>query len=335
MSFSKIKIIFRCDSGFNNELGSGHLFRSITIARYLKERFKLKNNQISFVIRINKKNYNSYEILKNFRFKIIKIKNDVKDYSVTEAKLMSKFNAELIIIDRLGKINKKFLKTGLKNFKKKVIIDDSSDNRVFFDLSINPLISNVKYYKNSLIGLKNFISPIYFYKSSKKQNFNKGIFLYLGNLNDKSLIVKIINFISKINNTPIYLPISYSKNFKIKGIRNKFYFFKNDDYYKFMQKASLVIISGGLGLFDALFLKKKIICIPQFKHQKENFIRHRFLDRISVFDKNSKKFNDVIIKKIKSFIDTKKISENNSRPVSLKNMNFVLNKIGNLIDDKK
>ena len=248
---------------------------------------------------------------------------------------MSKLNAELIIIDRLGKINRKFLKIGLKNFKKKVIIDDSSENRVFFDLSINPLISNVKRCQNSLIGLKNFISPLYFYKSSKKKSFNRGIFLYLGNLNDKSFIVKMINIIGRISDNPIYLPFSYSKNFKTKGIKNKFYFFKNDEYYKFMQKAKVVIISGGLGLFDALFLKKKIICIPQFKHQKENLIRNRLLDKISVFDKNSKKFDDVIKKKLRLFIDKKKISKDNIKPVNLKNMEFVFNKIGNLIDDKK
>ncbi len=40
--FSNNKILFRCDAGFKNELGSGHLFRSITIAQYLKKDLNLK-----------------------------------------------------------------------------------------------------------------------------------------------------------------------------------------------------------------------------------------------------------------------------------------------------
>jgi len=263
VNFSNKKILFRCDAGFKNELGSGHLFRSITIARYLIKRFKLKSNQIVFIIRVNKSYYNTHDILKKYKFRVIKITKNITDYSAYEAKFLNQLNGELIVIDRLGKISRKFVNFALANFKKKIIIDDSSANRKFFDLTFNPLITNVKNYKNSFIGLKYFISPLYFYRQ-KNRLLNRGIFIYLGNLKDTNLVVKLLNIITQATNQPIYLPFDYSKKFKLPKIKNKFYFFKNHEYYTFMQNANLVIISGGMSLYDALFLKKKTICISKF-----------------------------------------------------------------------
>ena len=333
MNFSNNKILFRCDAGFKNELGSGHLFRSITIARYLKKRFKIKKNKITFVIRINKGYYNTYDILKKYKFNIIKITKNIMDYSAYEAKFLNQFNGELIIIDRLGKISKKFIKSALVNFKKRIIIDDTSVNRRFFDLAINPLITNIKNFKNSLIGLKYFVSPLYFYKLQKNHLLNQGIFIYLGNLKDDGLIVKILNIIPQISNRPIFLPFSYSKKFKFPKIKNKFYFFKNHEYYTFMQNANLVIISGGMSLYDALFLKKKIICVPQFKHQKQAISNNKISKKIVFLDKKSKKFDTELKKKINYSVNMRKNLNKNNNLINMKNMDLTLNKIGNLLDD--
>ena len=54
MNFLKTKILFRCDLGDINELGSGHFYRCITIARFLKLKFKLKFKDIIFVLRLKK-----------------------------------------------------------------------------------------------------------------------------------------------------------------------------------------------------------------------------------------------------------------------------------------
>ena len=333
MNFSNKKILFRCDAGFKNELGSGHLFRSITIAQYLKKRFKLKSSHIIFIIRVNKNYYNTYDILKKYKFKIIRIKKNITDYSAYEAKFLNQFNGELIVIDRLGKISKKFIKSALINFKKKIIIDDTSVNRRFFDLAINPLMTNIKNFKNSLIGLKYFVSPLYFYKPKKNHLSNQGIFIYLGNLKDDVLVVKILNIISQISNQPIFLPFSYSKKFKLSKIKNKFSFFKNHEYYTFMQNANLVIISGGMSLYDALFLKEKIICIPQFKHQKQAISNNKISKKITFLDKKSKKFDTELKKKINYFVNMRKNLNINNKLINMKNMNLTLNKIGNLLND--
>ena len=90
----------------------------------------------------------------------------MKTIQKKEIDIIRKFKADLFIIDRLGNVQKKFIDEALKNFKRKVIIDDSSINREFFDLSLNPLITKVKRLKNSNHGINFFISPVFFYKQN-------------------------------------------------------------------------------------------------------------------------------------------------------------------------
>ena len=153
MNFSKTKVLFRCDSGDISQLGSGHLFRSITIAKFLKKKFKLKYKDIIFVTKTKKKFSKSNKILKIHNFKIFKIDTKIKNYSIKEAQIINKFNGKLVIIDRLGKVNMKFINYGLKNFEKKIVFDDSSNYRKHFNISFNPLIKNVKKIKNNFVGL--------------------------------------------------------------------------------------------------------------------------------------------------------------------------------------
>ena len=52
--------------------------------------------------------------------------------------------------------------------------------------------------------------------------------------------------------------------------------------------SDIAIISGGLVLFDALFLKIPVICIPQYLHQKKNALilqEKKLINFISEFHK--------------------------------------------------
>ena len=43
-----VKILFRCDAGAVSEIGSGHLIRSITIAKILIKKYKIKKMKYCF-----------------------------------------------------------------------------------------------------------------------------------------------------------------------------------------------------------------------------------------------------------------------------------------------
>ena len=262
MNFSKTKVLFRCDSGDISQLGSGHLFRSITIAKFLKKKFKLKYKDIIFVTKTKKKFSKSNKILKIHNFKIFKIDTKIKNYSIKEAQIINKFNGKLVIIDRLGKVNMKFINYGLKNFEKKIVFDDSSNYRKHFNISFNPLIKNVKKIKNNFVGLKYFISPIYFYRKKRIKSKKNGVFIFFGNYDKNNILKKI--FIKKEYNPNIvfYLPETYKKFVKSFKIKNKIHFFDVKNFYYYMQKSKFVIVSGGMTVFDALYMNKKSYVSP-------------------------------------------------------------------------
>ena len=108
--FLNYKIVFRCDAADIPEIGSGHVYRCLIIANNLKKKFSLKTNQIVFVIKAKGKYSKNLEILKNHNFKTIEIQSKIKDYSIDEVKELKKLKANLIVIDRLGKVTKTFMR---------------------------------------------------------------------------------------------------------------------------------------------------------------------------------------------------------------------------------
>ena len=118
-NFSKNKIIFRCDAANISDLGTGHVFRSINIANFLKKKFKLKKKQICFLIKHQNEFKIGYDILKKNGFKIIKVDKNIIDYSPKEIEIFENLRSNLLVIDRLGKINLRFIEKIKNNFKKK------------------------------------------------------------------------------------------------------------------------------------------------------------------------------------------------------------------------
>ena len=327
MNFSKTKVLFRCDSGDVSQLGSGHLFRSITIAKFLKKKFKLKYKDIIFVTKTKKKFSKSSKILKNFNFKVFKIDTKIKNYSNKEAQILNRFKGKLVIIDRLGKVNIKFIHHGLKNFERKIIFDDSSIYRNHFDISFNPLITNVKKLKNNYIGLKKFISPIYFYKKKKIKPKN-GVFIFFGNYDKNNILKKIFINNQYKQNIVFYLPETYKKVVKSLKIKNKIYFFKMDKFYYYMQKSKFVVVSGGMTVFDALYMNKKIICIPQYRHQFDNLYSNKIQNNLILLKYGQKKFKSEFSKFFEKMIISKIKIKKRNQIINRKNMSITLNSIG-------
>jgi len=263
------KIIFRCDAGEISGLGTGHLQRSITLFKILKKKFSLKKKDILFII----KNFNKYKIaekiLQSNKINFYPIKNETKDYSNIEIKIINQFKSNLLIIDRLGDIKKNSIIELKKNHKKIFLIDDSSKHRGLVDLSINPLKIFIKKTKNSFIGHKFNILPSFNkkIKDFKKRNKNL-IFISFGGFDKKNLTLKVLNHLVK-RKLPIRLLI-HEKYKYLKKISTNLIFYKSEEYYDNLSRSAIVISAGGMSMFDAIYFKKKTICIPQYKHQLMN-----------------------------------------------------------------
>ena len=340
MSFFKHKVLFRCDAANIPELGTGHLYRCITIAKLLKKKFRLKNNKIAFLIKSTKKYKKGIDILKSYKFRIIKISNgNIKPNSSNEIRYFTNNSSNLLIIDRMGKINNNFFNAIKNSFKKKIILDDSSFTRKYFDLSLNPLVHNAPKFKNAHIGFDYLILPSLLFNKKIKVRRNN-IFILFGGYDRKNLtkkVVKILNFIP--NRINIFLHKSFKKNFKSIISKNNLIFFDNYSYLNRLKSSNIAITAGGIGLFDGIFLKKRIICIPQYKHQEINVNKvpvKRVINLINTKDKNfAESFIKLFIKMYQSKKKQKKLTSLQKRVVNSKKIKKTLKLIFNLYDKSK
>ena len=239
--------VFRVDAGNIPELGTGHLYRCITIYNYLLQR-GLKKEQLQFVIK-SKKNYLlAKKILNKKKIKFISIDEKIKDFSRKELNFLNSIKSKVIIFDRLSTMNKGFLDKLKLSYKKIVGIDIKKKHNLKLDLYINPLQNNL-IQKKKLENYKNNILPSIFYKKKNIKKNKLNLFTFFGGYDFKNINKKI----ESINNI---------KNLKLKNDKKKFYLNFN--------KADIVICSGGLTVFDAIYLNKIIIAIPQYNHQLIN-----------------------------------------------------------------
>jgi len=336
-NFSNYKIVFRCDAADIPEVGSGHVYRSIIIAHYLKKKFNLKFKQISFLVKTKNKYSKSLKILNKHNFKILKIDSKIKDYSKKEAEYFKNFKANLLIIDRLGKVTKEFSEIIKDNYKKKIIIDDSSSYRKFFDLSLNPLIQNVPSFKGSKTGYQYLILDNFKKNNSKIKIQDNNIFIFFGGYDSKKLSIKTIKLLDKLNlKLSLILPLSYKDMCKRIRSKHKLVFFKSEKYLIELKKSNIVITAGGLGLFDAILNKKKIICIPQYKHQEINAKKIAKTNAINFIDSDKENFNKKLITLfVKIYKDKqylRKINAIQNKIINIKKINNTLRLISNIYD---
>jgi len=241
--------IFRVDAGNIPELGTGHLYRCITIYNYLIQK-GIKKNQLQFVIK-SKNNYLlAKKILNKKKIKFISIDEKIKDFSKKELNFLSSIKSKVIIFDRLSKIDRSFLDGLRLNFKKIIGIDIKKRNDVKLDLYFNPLQNNIEQTKK-IKNYKNNVLPSIFFKNqmNDKPKEKLNFFTFFGGYDFKKINkrIKLLKNIKSIN---------------LKNDQKKFYLNFN--------KADIVICSGGLTVFDAIYLNKIIIAIPQYNHQLIN-----------------------------------------------------------------
>lgn len=340
MNFLKHKVLFRCDAADIPEVGTGHLYRCLTIAKILQKKFKLQSKDIAFLIKSKNKFKKSIQILNFYKFKIIKIKNSkLKPYSFDEIKYFTNNKANLLIIDRLGKINNKFYKRIKDSFKKKIIIDDSSEVRKHFDLSLNPLIHNVKKFKNSNIGFKHLILPAFTLKKNFKVKVSN-IFILFGGYDANNITLKIVKILI---NLPIRLNLIIHNSFKKKIEKTypqkKIFFFDNSDYLKLLKSSNIAITAGGIGLFDSIYYNKKIICIPQYKHQEINAKKISVKKAINLIKLKDKNFKRSLIRTFIKVYENRKIKRKvkviQNRIINTTMLKKTLKLITNLYDQSR
>ena len=134
----------------------------------------------------------------------------------------------------------------------------------------------------------------------KKKNIKKNsVLISLGSSNKKKLISKIIsNLIDPKFKITIIKGLYNSE--KLKKYKNVKIFNFRDDFYDLLRNHEFIITNTATTLFEAIYLKKKIISIPQTKFE-ENLYHKIFQNKFNLKNLNLeiKPYNFKIFKKYK------------------------------------
>jgi len=256
-------ILFRTAGGKakGRELGLGHIYRSINLAK------ALKTNKIYFLI----EDFGGakYILQKNGFSKIESIENEiesVQDYKKTE-KLIKKWKIDIVIVDRY-KISKAFV-SKLSKITKVAVISDLDDFHFNADLVVNGFVGFKNQIRENKFGSSVFLGPNFqiinkeFSKkrvpNSKKWNLLVSFGGYdekrvvdtlakiLPNYLDKMKVKIIIGPVAKKSTNLIKLQKKYPKNLFVKKSTN--------NMAKEMSQTEYGLCTGGLTSYEFVCMK--------------------------------------------------------------------------------
>ena len=292
-----MNLAFRVDS--SNLIGAGHVRRCLKLA----EDLRYKCNKIIFITKDLKNNFN--DLIKKKKFKLVLIKrsrakkNIFQDLNATK-KICKKHAIDILVKDHYH-LNSDWEKRIKRNINRLVVIDDFTKKRHHCDIIFNNLnnknINKTKHY----FGLEFVIIPSRLNKKKiKKKDTTIGTFFGSSdNANCTKSFLRI--FSQKEFNKFQFISILGKNNNNKKMIKKIFKMKRNlkivENYKKisdFINQIDILISSGGITSFEALFLNKRCINVPINFYQKtnSNFQKKMKISRIfnysSIFKKKRK-----------------------------------------------
>ena len=268
------KFLFRTSGGSapkNKEIGYGHLFRSINLAK------SLKTKHIFFAV---EDFGDSKKILKKSGFQNIKIlktnlslKSDIRETK----KIILEKNIDVLIIDQ-RKILHGFLNE-LNNFTKTVVLYDIHDYDFPSDLVVNGFIGFKNQIKKNKFNKKCLLGPKYFtlhekYSTKLVKSKKNDILVTFGGF-DSSKLVETFLFSAEefLNNmsVKIILGPGTKQNRIIKNFQKKYRNLKivqsSFDMHKEISESKFGICAGGFTTYEFAALDVPFAIISQVPHQ--------------------------------------------------------------------
>jgi spore coat polysaccharide biosynthesis protein SpsF len=264
---SKPNIIFRVDG--NQQLGMGHVYRVMNIAKKLQ-----KNYSLLFVT----KTLIAKKMLSPFGNCILFRKNDSKFLKSS----IKNFNPDIIIVDKLFE-NQTLLNFFKLHTKKLIGIDYTSKNFSKFDISLNMLYS-----KSGSKSKKNYSGFKYSIINNNFYNFNpitinkkiNSILILQGGSDTHCFIPKIIDALNLID-LSFSLTVVTGPSFQcwtelnksIKQNKKNITVLKNvKNMASIMSKSDFAISAGGITLLELthLGIPTIVVCAEKFENETAN-----------------------------------------------------------------
>lgn len=270
-----IRILFRTAGGKakEKELGLGHIYRSINLAK------SLKTNKIYFLL----EDFGGVKeiLLKNGFNKIQTIKREIgvfQDYKETELQI-KKWKIDVVVVDRY-KISKSYIKK-LSKIIKVVIISDLSDVSFKADLVVNGFVGFKNQITKNKFGSRCIIGPNFqilnkeFSKKVKLNSKKWDLLISFGGYDEKRIIETIVKilpyYLNKLKVKIILGPVT-KKNLELKSLQKKYsknLYVKNStsNMTKEMRETKYGLCTGGLTTYEFVCMRIPVGIIPDDHHQ--------------------------------------------------------------------
>jgi UDP-2,4-diacetamido-2,4,6-trideoxy-beta-L-altropyranose hydrolase len=311
------KVIFRCDAGSMNEIGSGHIVRSINLANALVNRGFLLRSEIVFYTRGDKKYLLGDKLLmkSGFEYKVFS-RNELKSNSISEINILKSSSANLIFMDRL-ETTRELVKKIINEGKKIVTFDDYGSGRMFASLAICAILNDLPDSRNLYKGYDYLILSNNLYKLSEFKNTPNKIVATFGGYDARNLCQHFLDNISALPNYfSVDIILGNVKNLKLENYLDQIVSMKIQDrvsihnrpskYYEIISQADIAISSGGLSIFEFAANGIPSIGLPQYIHQLNTIIKLEN-EGISILGSDNMNLSD------KKFISTLDKLINNSK----------------------
>ena len=307
------------------QLGTGHFFRSVSIARKIKNSFFFLNKNIP-----NKNELKKILIKYKLKYSFINNFNDIINYKKTNF-----CNKIIIDIPNIKSVEINKLK---KKYKKIILLDYTKIKNTNYDLIINSYSWNRKKLKQSK---QIFQGPKFFWTCNniikKKQiSNNKKVLVCLGGSDIKKITFKILLYLEKYyQNLTINVVLGPGLNKVYKSKLKKFKYLKK---IKFIEKnynlknvisnSDFGIISGGNILFECINVGLPSIVLATHFHQLFN-IKYFYKKRMILYQKNN--FNLRCLQLKKNINKIRNINFMKKLGIKMKFENYSINKIIDII----
>jgi len=254
-------IFFRVDGGKSNEIGTGHVIRSITLASKLNKNFRP-------IFLSNESDLYSYghDQIRKFKFELVLLSENSWVKSFVEN--IKKFQPSFLVID-LYQYNNSDLSQIRKNSRAKIMtFDHFKPHNYLSDFPINAIITKTE---NNYEGLKYMVLPKM--ESNRFAQKVSNVFVSFGGFDYLNLTKKFLKAFIKFQDRIIF-NIVVSEIYKsdlifkqIKPYKNVRLHVQPREFNKLLTNSDLAIISGGLTMFQAISSRVPSIVISQYEHQ--------------------------------------------------------------------
>ena len=259
--------LIRCDGGNIPEIGTGHIYRCLVIARKLKK----TGHKIYFISRCDGQYSWGFNELAKQGFPVLPITGNNSELAAL-AGLIKRIGPDIVIFDRLN-TEESIARLAAKNAIL-ITFDDAGEGQKFADITINAVVGREK---TIYSGYDYSILSHMGYRAIHLKPAVSNIFISFGgydHLNNSLSSLKALEGLSRRIRITLALRKSYPAKEELAGFlkksKRKFNIvWDSGNIAGLIAQADLALTSAGLTLLESLSVGVPTIVINQYGHQEE------------------------------------------------------------------